>query len=106
MLEFELVVPAYNEEKSLPALVETVTMAAQRNGYTPDSFQFVVVENGSTDNSYAVLEKLKGSMLGSWFRVERVVSNQGYGHGLWSGLQSTRAMFVGWSHADMQCDPE
>ena len=31
--------------------------------------------------------------------------NQGYGYGLWQGLQASTAEYVGWSHADLQCDP-
>ena len=105
MPEFELVVPSYNESQTLPAFIERVRIAAQNYGYTSDSFQLVLVENGSTDSSRIVLEQLKEKALGPWFRVVRVEVNQGYGYGLWSGLQITHAPYVAWSHADMQCDP-
>lgn len=102
---FELVVPAYNESKNLKQVIERAIQAAQQQNLTQENFSLVVVENGSTDDSKAVLEQLKQTNLGNWFRVVQVVKNQGYGFGIWSGLQETNAEFVGWTHADQQCDP-
>lgn len=31
--------------------------------------------------------------------------NQGYGGGIYAGLKTTRAPWVGFTHADLQCDP-
>ena len=105
MREFELVLPAYNEAKSLPTLINRVVEAATAAGYDAQRFGLVVVENGSRDNSAAVLGELQATPLGAWFSVVAVPVNQGYGYGLWQGLQATRAPYVGWSHADLQCDP-
>jgi len=102
---FELVVPAYNESKNLKQVIERAIQAAQQQNLTPQDFTLVVVENGSTDDSKAVLDQLKNTALGDWFRVVQVTKNQGYGFGIWSGLQQTDAEFVGWTHADQQCDP-
>ncbi len=66
----------------------------------------MVVDNGSTDDTAKVLAGLATSALGAWFRVVAVMPNEGYGNGLWSGLRTTTARIVGWSHADMQCDPK
>ncbi|MBI2603163.1 MAG: glycosyltransferase family 2 protein [Deltaproteobacteria bacterium] len=104
-LKFELVIPAYNESKSLGSLFERCVNAARTHGFTSSQFQLVVVQNGSMDDSPATLEKLKSGPLGEWFRVVNIVTNQGYGNGIWTGLQSTSADYVGWTHADMQCDP-
>lgn len=103
--EFELVLPAYNEEKSLPNLLQRAVQAAESHGTTPGRFQLVVVNNGSTDDSAAVLAWLKTSDLGSWFRTVNVPANTGYGAGVLAGLQATAAPVIGWSHADLQCDP-
>ena len=106
MLQFELVLPAYNEEKNLPGLIERAVAAAEQHGHRADTFQLVVVENGSQDGSSRLLDELQeGSPLSPWFRVVKVPQNRGYGFGLWQGLQSTTAPYVGWSHADLQCDP-
>jgi glycosyltransferase involved in cell wall biosynthesis len=105
MREFELVLPAYNEAQNLSALLEHAAAAAKQAGHTPENFQVVLVNNGSTDETEFVLQSLSTSELGRWFRVVNVRVNQGYGYGLWQGLKNTNAKYVGWSHADLQCDP-
>jgi hypothetical protein len=105
MLEFELVLPCYNEANSLPNILERAALTAAEAGYDPDRFQLVLVDNGSRDNSAAVLSELKQGPLGVWFRPVTVPVNQGYGFGIMSGLRTTTAPYIGWSHADQQCDP-
>jgi len=107
MLHFELVLPCYNEAKSLGEIIKRSKQAALAAGYDPQTFKLVLVENGSADNSAEVLDNFSNDMdLSPWFRVVKVEVNQGYGFGLWSGLQTTTADFVAWSHADQQCDPQ
>ena len=105
MLQFELIVPAYNESKNLPLLVQRASDAATKAGLTSNDFQFVIVNNGSKDDSETVLKELSAGPLAAWFRVVNVIVNQGYGYGVLQGLKSTHAPVIGWSHADMQCDP-
>ncbi|MCG3203785.1 MAG: Dodecaprenyl-phosphate galacturonate synthase [Elusimicrobia bacterium] len=106
MIEFELVLPAYNEALSLERVIRRTVAAAQSFSFSPDRFKLILVDNGSTDNSQEVLAKLQESNVGEWFRVVTVQRNQGYGHGLMRGLEATCAPLVGWSHADEQCDPK
>lgn len=105
MMELELVLPCYNESKSLNALVRRVVLAAEEFKFSSAQFQLVLVENGSGDDSFSVMSRLKDSPLGNWFRIVKIEQNQGYGFGLHSGLKTTSAKFVAYSHADMQCDP-
>jgi glycosyltransferase involved in cell wall biosynthesis len=104
-MEFELVLPCYNESKSIKQLIERAISAAKKHGFDHRSFGLVLVENGSKDDSRAVMYKLRETELGDWFRVVCIDNNQGYGYGLWQGLSSTVAEYVSWSHADQQCDP-
>ncbi|MGQ0508219.1 MAG: glycosyltransferase family 2 protein [Myxococcaceae bacterium] len=106
MPEFELVLPCYNEGKSLETILRRAAEAAEAAGFTPKTFQLVLVENGSADNSREVLGQLKETPYGKWFRWVPVDVNQGYGHGVYTGLKVTSAPFIGWSHADQQCDPK
>jgi len=103
--QFELVLPAYNEAKSLPALITSVISAARDAGLSSAQFQLALVDNGSTDDSSVILKTIAASPDGEWVRVVAVPSNRGYGYGVWSGLQTTSAPIVGWSHADLQCNP-
>ena len=106
MLEFQLVLPCYNESKSLEFLLRRAVTAAKEAGFDSNRFQLVLVENGSRDNSQEILAQLEKSELGSWMSKVIVTKNLGYGYGVLQGLKSTTAPVVGWSHADQQCDPK
>jgi glycosyltransferase involved in cell wall biosynthesis len=104
--KFELVLPCYNEAKSIEVILNRAIRAAKEAGFGPDDFQVVLVENGSRDNSLKVMNDfLEKAEFSPWFRVVPVVVNKGYGFGVWSGLLSTSAPVIAWSHADQQCDP-
>lgn len=103
---FELVLPCYNEAKSLRAITEKAVRSAREAGMSADEFQLVLVENGSRDDSKKILTDLQAdASLSPWFRVVPITVNEGYGHGVWTGLRSCTAPWVAWSHSDQQCDP-
>lgn len=107
MIKFELVLPCYNEAKSLEYLIWRAKTAAEKAGLQVGEFRLVMVENGSKDDSRKQFEVLAGrSELAPWFRMVPIDINQGYGYGVFTGLKVTEAPIVGWSHADQQCDPE
>lgn len=103
---FELVLPCYNEAKSLRSITEKAVRAARAAGFGAEDFQLVLVENGSRDDSKDVMCELQADVeLSPWLRVVPVPVNEGYGHGVWTGLRSCTAPWVAWSHSDQQCDP-
>lgn len=104
-VEFELVLPCYNESASLPIVVTRTLQVARQHGLGPERFQLIVVDNGSTDATPTLLRTLQQGEWGNGFRVVRLAKNQGYGGGLKAGLEATRAPVIGFSHADLQCDP-
>ena len=69
--------------------------------YPAERLEVILVDNGSTDDSPAVLAKL----LSGPVRSVRVEKNQGYGFGILSGLAAAQGRILGWTHADMQTDP-
>lgn len=95
------VIPCYNEEKNLPELIYAI-----REISPPASMdvEFVLVENGSTDNSRAVLDSL---ILDNDVGIKKVYVNvnQGYGYGIIQGLKQASGEYIGWLHADMQVHP-
>lgn len=97
-MRFSLVIPCYNEAANLPLLLERCKSLAA----TPD-VEVLLVDNGSTDSTADVLEKLLPKFIGC--RSIRVEKNQGYGFGIVSGLKAARGEILGWTHADLQTDP-
>ena len=56
-IRLSLVIPAYNESKLLPRLLETVAVARQRYTHGPDAIEVIVADNGSTDDTVAIAER-------------------------------------------------
>lgn len=98
-MKFSLVIPCYNEASNLPLLLERCKALGEREG-----IEVILVDNGSTDDSPAVLDKLLPAYIGC--RSIRVEVNQGYGFGILAGLRAARGDILGWTHADMQTDPQ
>lgn len=98
-----VVLPCYNEARTLGPLLSAYARAC------PPGLEaeLVVVDNGSTDDTAAELERLRAAEAGlaRLVRPVTVPVNRGYGHGIWTGLQAARGEFLAWSHADLQCDP-
>ena len=98
-MRFSLVIPCYNEAANLPLLLERCKELAIRS-----DVEVVLVDNGSTDSTEKVLQNLLPKYLGC--RSIRVEKNQGYGFGIISGLMAAEGQILGWTHADMQTDPQ
>ena len=98
-MKFSLVIPCYNEAKNLPLLLERCKAVAVQ-----DHIEVVLVDNGSTDDTASVLQNLLPQYPGC--KMVRVEKNQGYGFGILSGLRAAQGEILGWTHADMQTDPQ
>lgn len=98
-MRFSLVIPCYNEAANLPLLLGRCKELAGQPG-----MEVVLVDNGSTDNTAEVLQNLLPLYPGC--RSIRVEKNQGYGFGIISGLKAANGEILGWTHADMQTDPQ
>ena len=83
----------------MPALVkrcEKLTAARK-------DIEIILVNNGSKDESEQVLSELLKDK--PQIRTVKVEVNQGYGFGIVSGLRVAQGEILGWTHADMQTDP-
>lgn len=98
-MKFSIVVPCYNEAKNIPLILEKFKSFLKR-----DDVEVVLVNNGSIDNSQEVFNTLLP--LYPFARVVNLSLNQGYGFGITTGLREAKGEFVGYTHADMQTDPE
>lgn len=97
-MRLSLVIPCYNEAANLPLLLERCRKLTEQS-----DIEVVLVDNGSTDDSPAVLRDLLPSFPGC--RSIRVEKNKGYGFGVLAGLKAAAGEILAWTHADMQTDP-
>lgn len=97
-MKLSITIPCYNEAENIPLLLGKFA-----SSITDEAIEVILVNNGSTDGSEAVLEKLLPSY--PFARTVPVPVNRGYGYGILQGLKSAQADFIGWTHADMQTDP-
>ena len=98
MERLSIIIPCYNESKTLPMLISRCKEVANKDS----NIEIVIVDNGSNDDTSSVLDELT-SGLTFITRVEIEV-NQGYGHGILAGLAAARGEILSWTHADMQTD--
>ncbi len=97
-MKLSVVVPCYNEVRNLPLILSGFDKVIKR-----DDIEVVLVNNGSTDDSGKVFETLLPKY--PFARLVNVVENKGYGFGILAGLMQARGKYIGWTHADMQTDP-
>jgi glycosyltransferase involved in cell wall biosynthesis len=98
-MKFSLVIPCYNEAKNISLLLNRcIDLGSVRD------FELILVNNGSTDNTKDVLEQLLPGY--PCCRVVNVAENKGYGYGILAGLKAAKGEILGWTHADMQTDPQ
>jgi len=100
-IALSVVIPCYNEGGNLDALAARCRAAAATMG-AAERVEFVLVDNGSRDDSAARLAALAAG--DARFVVATVRENIGYGHGILTGLAAARGAVLAWTHADLQTD--
>jgi hypothetical protein len=99
-VEVEVVIPAYNESRRLPAtLAATVAFLARQ----PWTSRVVVVDNGSSDDTAAGTRRLAG---GAVDVVTIGCSRPGKGAAVLRGLRTSSARFVCFADADLSTPVE
>jgi glycosyltransferase involved in cell wall biosynthesis len=93
-----IVLPCYNEARGLHSI-----LARYAEVSAGEDFELILVDNGSTDDTPKTLNALLPKY--PFARSVRVDVNQGYGHGLFTGLSAAKGEILCWSHADLQTDP-
>lgn len=100
-LAISVVVPFYNEQESLPELAMQLENELRSN--FNDSYEVILVDDGSTDNSFEVVRQLK-SMYPK-FKCIRFRRNFGKSAALAAGFSESKGEVVVTMDADLQDDP-
>ena len=95
--DISVVVPLYNEAESLPELVMWIDRVAQSNSLT---YEILMIDDGSTDNSWSVVEELKTKYPA--IRGISFMRNYGKSAALYCGFDMARGEVVFTMDADLQ----
>src|ERR1700748_2771387 len=100
-LDISIVIPLYNEEESLPELVEWIERVCTEHRY---SHEIVMIDDGSTDNSWQII-----TQLAQRFPVVKGIKfqrNYGKSPALHVGFKATSGNVVITMDADLQDSPD
>ena len=100
-MNITIVVPLYNEEESLPELHAWIQRVMKANNY---SYEIIFVNDGSTDKSRNVIEKLAekdNNVKGLKFR-----RNYGKSPALYCGFEKAQGDVIITMDADLQDSPD
>ncbi len=100
-MQLSIVIPLYNEEESLPELTQWIERVMNENNFT---YEIIFIDDGSTDNSWEVIKKLKEKNPN--IRAYRFRRNYGKAAGLHVGFQKAKGDVIITMDADLQDNPE
>lgn len=98
--KISIIIPAYNEEEALPILVERLQNVLQ--GIT-DCYEILIVNDGSTDNTHAVLQQICEKY--PKIRFYQLRRNFGKSNALQVGFKEAAGDIIFTIDADLQDDP-
>ena len=100
-LDISVVVPLYNEEESLPELVQWIDRVANENSL---SYEIILIDDGSTDRSWSVVEELKKQY--AQIKGLSFLRNYGKSAALYEGFKMADGEVVFTMDADLQDSPD
>ena len=101
-MDISVVIPLYNEAESLPELFEWIERVMREHHF---SHEVIFINDGSTDNSWEVIEQLKQQAPGV-VRAVKFRRNYGKSPGLNCGFQRAKGDVVITMDADLQDSPD
>ena len=100
-LDISIVIPLFNEEESLPELVEWIERVCKEHGY---SHEVIMIDDGSSDNSWEVVKELSGKYPA--VKAIRFQRNYGKSPALYEGFKAASGNVVITMDADLQDSPD
>lgn len=100
-MDLSIIIPLFNEEESLPELADWIARVINTNGWT---YEIIMVDDGSTDNSWEVIEQL--SQQNNHIKGIRFQRNYGKSAALNEGFKAAHGDVVITMDADLQDSPD
>lgn len=100
-MDISLVIPLLNEEESLPELTAWIEKVMEENNY---SYEVIYVDDGSTDGSWQVIEKLRCK--NPHVKGIKFQRNYGKSAGLNEGFRAAQGDVIITMDADLQDSPD
>lgn len=100
-LDISVVVPAYNEDESLPELTAWIDRVMRENGF---SYEVLIVDDGSSDRTWEVVIQLSGQ--NPAIKGVQFLRNYGKSAALHVAFQAVRGRVVITMDADLQDSPD
>jgi glycosyltransferase involved in cell wall biosynthesis len=100
-MDLSIIIPLKNEEESLPELAEWIRRVCVENQYT---YEIIMVDDGSTDNSWEVIEKLR--ITDNNIKGIKFQRNYGKSAALNEGFKAAHGEVVITMDADLQDSPD
>lgn len=97
-----VVIPCYNEEESIPVLVEKLVPHLEKE--TDGAWRILFVDDGSKDRTAAMIWELNAK--DARFQGVRLSRNFGHQPAVWTGLQHAQGECIGVIDCDLQDPPE
>ena len=98
-IKLSIIIPCFNESKNIPELLRRF------ENFRGKGYEVILIDNGSTDDTFDILNKKLNNQMYRFIRVLRVKKNIGYGHGIMMGINAAKGEVIAWTHADLQTDP-
>ena len=101
MVDISVIVPAFNEEESLPELANWIAKVMKENNF---SFEVLFIDDGSSDNTWQVIQDLNSK--NSDFKGIKFQRNYGKSAALNTGFEACKGEVVITMDADLQDSPD
>lgn len=92
-VEFTILMPCLNEEKTVGECIRQARRGAEKQGL---SYEILIADNGSDDNSREIAEKCGARVV--------VVPEKGYGSALVGGIKAARGRYIIMGDCDLSYD--
>jgi dolichol-phosphate mannosyltransferase len=99
--EISLVIPCYNEQDNLRALIAAIHAAVEPLKL---SYEVVITDDCSSDKSWEILKELAAA--DPRLRPQRFAFNCGESAASWAGMKAARGRYIVTVDADLQNDPK